>query len=97
MRSQIFLAAALLSTAAFAQRTLSSDAAANLAGKNPGTTVAGGTVNVTGHSPMLGSAYVNGGVVEAPQVAIVMERDFRDAIQGDMDRETIERANGETR
>ncbi|MEN9309281.1 MAG: hypothetical protein RL173_3213 [Fibrobacterota bacterium] len=97
MRSQILFVAALLSTTTFAQRTSTVDDAAKLAPTNPGTTVAGGTVTVTGQSSMTGSDFINGGVVDAPMVAVVMDRDFRDAIQGNLDRETIERANGEVR
>lgn len=96
MRSQILFIAALLSTAAFAQRTLSTDDALKASPKE-GTTVVGGTVNVTGSTSMVGSGFIQGGVVDLPLVAIVMDRDFRDAIQGNMDRETIEHSNGETR
>jgi hypothetical protein len=94
MQSRILLAATLIASAAFAQRTVPTDS--KLAPKE-GTTVVGGTVTVTGSTPMLGTGYVNGGMIEPSQVAIVMDRDFREAIQGNLDRETIERSNGETR
>lgn len=39
---------------------------------------------------------VPGGEIDPTAVAVLMERDFLPAVQGNRDRESLERANGET-
>ena len=40
---------------------------------------------------------LQGGQIDPTSVAIVMERDFLTAVRGNLDRESLERANGESR
>lgn len=95
MRSQIFLAAALLTTAVFAQREMPNRLEPDIA-KNSKPDITG-TVQITGHNEGPGSVVINGGPDESPMVAISLDRSLLDAIQGNLDRESIERTNGETR
>jgi len=96
MRSQILFAAALLSTAAFAQKT-APNLVASPVDRASTQNIDLKNINVTVSTAGPGTVDVNWDGSLSTQVAIVMDRDFREAIQGNMDRETIERSNGETR
>jgi hypothetical protein len=96
MRSLILFAAAILSTAAFAQKTTPKfDIAPS--DRPADQKVVLKDVIVTANTAGPEAIGVNWDGSNAPQVAVVMDRDFRDAIQGNIDRETVERSNGETR
>lgn len=96
MRSLILAAAALLSSAAFAQRTNSANPIQDRA-IDPGTVVTGTTVVVKGTNEGPNAFGVTWDGSKNEPVAIVMERDFRDCIPGNLDREDLERVHGEIR
>jgi len=96
MRSQILFVAALLSTAAFAQKT-TPNLVASTVDRASTQNIDLNNIKVTATTAGPGTVEVNWDGSLSSQVAIVMDRDFRDAIQGNLDREVIERANGEVR
>ncbi|MEK7392010.1 MAG: hypothetical protein AAB214_05520 [Fibrobacterota bacterium] len=96
MRSQILFVAALLSTTTFAQKTASNLATAPT-DRASTQKIDLENIKVIANTGEPGSFDINWDGSRSHQVAVVMDRDFRDAIQGNMDRETLERLNGETR
>ncbi len=96
MRSTILAAAALLAATAFAQRTISTDSDLTRT-IDPGKVVAGATVVVEGTGDGPNTVSVNWENTRNEPVAIVMERDLRDCIAGNLDRERLELRNGEVR
>lgn len=55
------------------------------------------SIYVQGHGWTTNAFEVNGGPGQGPMVAISLERDLLPAVQGNLDRESLERSNGETR
>lgn len=96
MRSQILFAAALLSTAALAQKT-SQKLEMAPTDRPADQRIELKDVKVVGDLHLPNTLGIIDDGSKGGMVAVVLDRDFRDAIQGNMDRETIERSNGETR
>ena len=94
MRSTILAATVLLTAAAFAQRTLSTNSVPDRS-IDPGKEVAGSTVVVKGANDGPNTVSVDWENTRNEPVAIVMERDLRDCIPGNLDRERLELRNGE--
>ncbi len=95
MRSQIFLAAALLSSAVFAQRVMPNSATTPQPSTGKEMNLGNGVLKAPEQMPNSSSVLCDGSMIEP--VAIVLQRDLRECIQGNLDRESIERSNGETR
>lgn len=93
MRSLILATAALLSATAFAQKTASSLPTDRPASQEMNI----GESRIEAGGEMTNSDFIIDDGSRFEPVAIVMERDFRDCIQGNLDREDLERVHGEIR
>ncbi|HNY31256.1 MAG TPA: hypothetical protein PKO15_10250 [Fibrobacteria bacterium] len=95
----LVIAVAGLAISATAQKTESATASANdaLATTRPAQQVNLDDIDVKGHLGDPSSVVVDQDGSASPMVAIDLSRDFLAAVQGNVDREHIERQNGESR
>lgn len=96
MRTAMWLAV-LLCGAVWAQRTLSAPDVSVPDPLRPGVVVQGGEIQVTAATDGPGSTYLQGGAVDAPLASLVLSRSLVDAIAGNLDKESLERAHHENR